>query len=71
MKVYVNDMFVKSFEKDDYIKDLKEIFGTLRDYQMKLNPTKCIFKVTIGKFLIFLVTKHGIETNPEKNLNHS
>ena len=33
---------------------------------MKLNPTKCAFGVTSGKFLGFMVSRHGIEANPEK-----
>lgn len=31
---------------------------------MKLNPTKCSFRVTSGKFLGYLVTKKGIEADP-------
>ncbi|XP_062100796.1 uncharacterized protein LOC133806720 [Humulus lupulus] len=31
---------------------------------MKLNPTKCSFGVTAGKFLGYLVTQRGIEANP-------
>ncbi|XP_077249066.1 putative mitochondrial protein AtMg00860 [Tasmannia lanceolata] len=33
---------------------------------MKLNPTKCAFGVTAGKFLGFMVSQRGIEANPEK-----
>ena len=33
---------------------------------MKLNPNKCMFEVTIGKFLGFMVSQRGIEVNPEK-----
>ena len=33
---------------------------------MKLNPEKCTFGVTSGKFLGFLITQRGIEVNPEK-----
>ena len=33
---------------------------------MKLNPEKCIFRVSSGKLLEFLVTRYGIEANPEK-----
>ena len=31
---------------------------------MKLNPLKCAFRVSLGKFLGFMVTKTGIEANP-------
>ena len=33
---------------------------------MKLNPSKCVFEVTAGKFLGFMVSQRGIEINPEK-----
>ena len=33
---------------------------------MKLNPSKCVFKVTAGKFLGFMVSQRGIEVNLEK-----
>ncbi|XP_043694167.1 uncharacterized protein LOC122644858 [Telopea speciosissima] len=33
---------------------------------MKLNPAKCAFRVTSGKFLDFMVLKRGIEANPAK-----
>ena len=33
---------------------------------MKLNPSKCVFGITSGKFLGFMVSQHGVETNPNK-----
>ena len=33
---------------------------------MKLNPSKCAFGVSSGKFLGFIVSQRGIEANPEK-----
>ena len=33
---------------------------------MKLKPNKCAFKVTVGKFLGFIVSQRGIEVNPDK-----
>ena len=33
---------------------------------MKLNPSKCVFRVTAGKFLGFMVSQRGIEVNPDK-----
>jgi len=33
---------------------------------MKLNPAKCAFGVSSGKFLGFMVSSRGIEANPEK-----
>ncbi len=66
MEVYVDDMLVKSKVAQDHIADLNEAFSTLQKYQMKLNPAKCAFGVTSGKFLGFIITQRGIEANPEK-----
>ena len=33
---------------------------------MRLNPTKCAFGVSSGKFLGFMVHQRGIEANPDK-----
>ena len=66
MDVYVDDMLVKSKEELTHLDDLKETFSTLKQYQMKLNPSKCAFSVVLGKFLGFKVSQRGIEANPEK-----
>ena len=46
--------------------DLKETLSTLCKYNMKLNPAKCVFAVTLGKFLGFMVSQRCIEANPNK-----
>ena len=56
VQVYVNDMMVKSRREDDHLDDLKETFDTLCSYNLKLNPSKCAFGVTVGKFLGFIVS---------------
>ena len=33
---------------------------------MKLNPSKCTFRVASGKLFRFIVSLRGIESNPEK-----
>ena len=66
MEVYVNDMLVKSKDEINHLDDLKETFNTLRKYNMKLNPAKCVFIVASGKFLGFMVSQRGIEANTEK-----
>ena len=65
-RVYVDDMLIKSKEESAYLDDLRETFTTLRQYQMKLNPSKCAFGVASGKFLKFMVSQKGIEANPKK-----
>ena len=57
VQVYVDDMLVKSVLENDHLSDLQETFNTLRSYNMKLNPSKCVFGVTAGKFLGIMVSK--------------
>ena len=59
-------MLVKSKEKLAYLDDLKKTFTTLRQYQIKLNPSKCAFGVASRKFLGFMMSQRGIEANLEK-----
>ena len=66
VEVYVDDMLVKSREEEDRLDDLIETFNTLRQYNMKLNPSKYAFGVSSRKFLGFIVSQRGIEANPEK-----
>ena len=66
MEVYVDDMLIKSKEELAHLDDLKETFTNLKQYQMKLNLSKCVFGVASGKFLGFMVSQRGIEANPEK-----
>ena len=66
VEVYVDDMLVKSKEEESHLDDLRETFNTLRQCNMKLNPSKCAFGVSSGKFLGFMVLQRGIEANPEK-----
>ena len=66
VQVDMDDMLVKSRWEDHHLEDLKETFDSFRSYNMKLNPSKCAFGVTTGKFLIFMVSQRGIEVNPDK-----
>ena len=59
-------MLVKSKEEDHHLNDLRETFKTLRLYGMKLNPSKSVFEVLLGKFLSFMRSQRGVEANPDK-----
>ena len=66
MEVYIDDMLVKSVKAELHVDHLVESFQVLKNYKMKLNPTKCAFGVSVGKFLGFIVNIQGIEANPYK-----
>ena len=64
IKVYIDDMLAKSKKRFNHTKHLQEAFELLQKYNMKLNPLKCAFGVSSGKFLGFIRTQRGIEVNP-------
>ena len=66
LEAYIDDIIVKSKERSDHLADLRETFESLRQYNMKLNPKKCVFGVEAGKFLGFLIDQRGVEANPDK-----
>ena len=55
MEVYIDDMLVKSKQHQDHVTHLQQVFDLLQKYDMKLNPLKCAFGVSAGKFLGFMV----------------
>ncbi|XP_026431255.1 uncharacterized protein LOC113328356 [Papaver somniferum] len=66
LEVYVDDMSIKIKEAKDHVDDLREIFEQMRKFNIKVNPEKCVFGVSSGKFLGYIVSKKGIEVDPEK-----
>lgn len=64
--MYIDNMVVKSKLRRDHIVDLEETFKVLRRCGVKLNPTKCSFRVSLGQFLGYIANKRGIKPNSEK-----
>lgn len=67
MEIYVDDMIVKSKIAHTHLVDLLKIFQTLRRFGMRLNPTKCVFRVSSGKFFGYIIHQRGIDASPEKS----
>ena len=59
-------MLVKSAQEASHLDDLWETFDTLRLYNMKLNPNKCVFSVASRKLFGFMVSQCKVEANPDK-----
>jgi hypothetical protein len=66
IEAYIDDVVVKTTVEDKLIAGLNETFANLREFQWKLNPTKCVFGVPSGLLLGFMVGHRGIEDNPVK-----
>jgi hypothetical protein len=64
MEIYIDDIVVKSAEFSSHIADLRKAFDKMRRYGLKMNPHKCAFGVSAGKFLGFVIHEHGIEIDP-------
>ena len=45
---------------------LKKVFERCRTFKLRMNPLKCAFGVSLGKFLGFLVHSRGIDVKPSK-----
>lgn len=67
MEAYEYDMVIKFVHLVDCIKDLKEVFEIIRKYGMRLNPIKCVFGITLRKFLGYLISAHGIKANTNRS----
>jgi hypothetical protein len=66
VEAYIDDIVVKSKKRWDLLNDLKETFDNLRKYNMMLNSKKCVFGVSSGKLIDYMVSSWGIDTNPKK-----
>ena len=66
VEVYVDDMIVKSKEREGYTVNLRKFFERIKEYRLRLNPQKCTFRVIERKILGFLVSERGIEVDPSK-----
>jgi hypothetical protein len=66
MEVYIDDVVVKSAGFESHLADLRLTFERMRQYVLKMNPLKCAFGVSAGRFLGFTVHEAGIEVDPKK-----
>jgi hypothetical protein len=66
VKVFVADIVVKVKSRVSLLDNPALVFDRLHLTRTKLNPDKCVFGVTAGMLLGFLVSYRGIEANLEK-----
>ena len=63
---YVDDIVVKSKKIGEHFYVLRKVFERCRAFKLRMNPLKCAFEVSSGKFLGFLVHSRGIDVDPAK-----
>jgi hypothetical protein len=51
---------------NNHLADLRLSLERMRRYGLKMNPLKCAFGVSAGKFLGFIIHEHDIEIDPTK-----
>ena len=66
VEVYVDYMIAKSREFEDHLACMRKLFDCLRRYKLRLNPKKCIFGVSSGKLLGYIISQRGIDVDPSK-----
>jgi hypothetical protein len=66
MEVYIDDVVVNSAEIEDHMSNLKLSLERMKKYGLQMNPLKCAFGATSGKFLRFVLHEKGIQIDPKK-----
>nr|GEU68705.1 reverse transcriptase domain-containing protein [Tanacetum cinerariifolium] len=66
VEVYADDLVIKSRMEKEVIRDIKEMFKTLREINMKLNPKKCAFGMREGAVLGYKVDADGLRVCLDK-----
>ena len=66
IKVYIDDMVVKSKEVIEHLNDLGSVFEILWKYKLRLNASKCSFGINSDKFMGYMIMHRGIEVNPNQ-----
>ena len=64
VEVYIDDIIIKNKTHLEHLLHFEEALCLIHKYDMKLNPIKCVFRVSVGRFLIFMVTQRVFDLNP-------
>jgi hypothetical protein len=66
IEVYIDNIVVKLVGFKEHMADLKLSLERMKKYRLRMNPLKCAFGVTSGRFLGFIVHEHDIQIDPRK-----
>lgn len=64
--VFLDDLIVFSGTLEEHERRLLHVLGRLKEYGLKLSLDKCKFFQTSVKYLGHIVSKDGVETDPQK-----
>lgn len=66
VRIYMDDLTIYSKDLRDHLQHLWKIFQRCEVFGISLNPKKCIFKVTKGRWLGYIILEKGIFINPNR-----
>ena len=64
--IYLDDLIIFSRTFEEHISRLQQVFQCIRDNHLKLSPKKCAFFMDKVKYVGHIVSKNGIESDPDK-----
>lgn len=64
--VYLDDIIVLGADFQTHLRNLRIVFNKLREAGLQLQPEKCHFAKTSIQYLGHVVSREGIQTDPEK-----
>ena len=64
--VYLDDIMMYSKNTADHFGHLRQVFIKCRDFDMSLNPSKCVFAKNRGKLLGHIILGDGLTIDPER-----
>ena len=67
IKIYVDDMVVKSKVVSEHLEDLGGTFNVLRRHKLRLNASKCSFGVGQANFWVTWLLTGGLKSTPTRS----
>lgn len=64
--VFIDDLIVFSKTLEEHEARLLQVLKRMREYGLKLSPTKCKFFQMSVRYLGHIVSQNGVETDPAK-----
>src|SRR2546421_7978625 len=64
--VYLNNIIIHSKTFEQYLKDIDEVFGKLRNVKLMSKESKCEFCAPEIKFLGYIIGKNGRKVDSDK-----
>ena len=64
--VYLDDILIFAKDKEEHLKRIEHVFSKIKQSGLRINPDKCHFLVEKTKFLGYVISRDGIETDQTK-----